>query len=277
LITTYLGGRIFKNLGQAFRWNAGIKFYFQGYKTGNSEITGEIDSQFRIWKDTAGVFADGGIFLVTPDFYTKCYYSNHFEWNNHFSDIKTVKIRGGIKIPTRKLELTAEYRILSDYIFWGRDTMPTQTSEIINLMEFKIFKHFKLWNLHSENIFLCQLTSNQEIIPLPMFSVYSSNYYQNTLFQVLFFQLGVDVRYNSSWYAPAYEPATGQFYIQRDRKVGDYVFMDAFFNSQLKRARIFIKWSHINQGLWGNNYFHTIGYPANPRNIKVGISWNFYD
>lgn len=276
-VTTYLGGQIFKNLGENFRWNAGAIFYFQGYRIGDSEITGGIDSQFRIWKDTAGIFADGGLYLVTPDFFTKCYYSNHFEWKNQFSAVKTVKIKGGIRIPTRKLELTAEYRLISDYIYWGRDSMPGQTSEAISLMEFKLFKHFKLWHFHSDNTALYQLTSNQNIIPLPMFSVYSSNYFQNTLFEVLFFQIGIDLRYNSSWYAPAYEPATQQFYIQRERQVGNYLFADAFVNLQLKRARMFFKMTHINQGLWGNNYFHTISYPAGPRTFRFGVSWNFYD
>ncbi|MCL2073454.1 MAG: putative porin [Marinilabiliaceae bacterium] len=276
-VSSFFGGQIFKNIGETFRWNAGIKIYFQGYKAGDSEITGGFDSQFRIWKDTAGVFTDGGIFLISPNFFTENYYSNHFEWHNNFSAVKTVKLRGGIRIPTRKLELTAEYRLISDYVYWGQQALPIQTSAIVSLMEFKLYKHFKLWNLHSKNTALYQLTSHSEIIPLPMFSIYNSSYFQNTLFKVLFFQLGLDIRYNTAWYAPAYEPAVSQFYIQRERKVGDYIFADAFLNLHLKRARAFFKMTHVNQGLWGNNYFHTIGYPANPRSFRFGISWNFYD
>jgi len=275
--TTYFGGQIFKNLGESFRWNVGAIIYFQGYRMGDSEITGGFDSQFRIWKDTAGIFADGGLYLVTPDFFTKNYYSNHFEWKNQFSAVKTVKVRGGIRIPTREFELTAEYRLISDYVYWGTDSMPNQTSEIINLMEFKLYKHFQLWHLHSKNTALYQLTGNQAIIPLPMFSIYSSNYFQNTLFKVLFFQLGIDLRYNTTWYAPAYEPATGQFYIQQERQVGDYLFADLFINFQLKRSRFFFKMTHINEGMFGNNYFHTIRYPAGPRTFRFGVSWNFYD
>jgi hypothetical protein len=46
---------------------------------------------------------------------------------------------------------------------------------------------------------------------------------------------------------------------------------------QLKRARMFIKMDHINQGMLNNNYFHTINYPVNPRGLRFGVSWNFYD
>ena len=276
-VSTYFGGQIFKNIGKTFRWNVGVQLYFQGYRAGDSEITGGIDSQFKIWKDTAGVFADGGMFLIKPNFFLENYYSNHFQWRENFSAVKTVKLRGGIRIPTRKLELTAEYRLISDYVYWGPEAMPLQTTVMVSLMELKLFKHFKLWNLHSKNTALYQLTSHQEIIPLPMFSIYNSTYYQNRLFKVLFFQIGFDLRYNSAWYAPAYEPVLSQFYIQREREVGDYIFADAFINLHLKRARAFFKMTHINQGMWGNNYFHTIGYPANPRSFRLGISWNFYD
>lgn len=275
--TTYIGGQIFKNLGENLKWNAGFKLYFQGYRTGDSEITGEINSRFRVRKDTAQVYGNGGIFLVSPDFLTNRYYSNHILWQNRFNPVKTVKARGGINIPTRRIELSGEIRLINDFIFWDQEALPTQSSAYIKLIELRLFKHFKLGNFHSRNTILYQISSNQEIIPLPEYSIYSSNYYQNTLFKVLFFQLGFDTRYTSAWYTPNYMPATGQFHLQEIRKIGDYPYVDVFLNMQLKRARIFIKMDHVNQGMLNNNYFHTIGYPVNPRGLRFGVSWNFYD
>ncbi|MDR2929166.1 MAG: putative porin [Cytophagaceae bacterium] len=277
LVTTYVGGQIFKNIGENFKWNAGAKFYFQGYRAGDSEITGALDTRFRIRKDTAGVFANGGMFLASPDFFTQRYFSNHFVWDNDFRAVKTLKVCGGITIPTRKLELTGEVRLINDFIYFDSEAMPAQTPEVLTVMELKLYKHFQVWHFHSRNTLLYQLTSNQEVFPLPMFSGYSSNYLQGVYSKVLFFQIGIDLRYNTEWHAPAYMVPTGQFYIQRERTVGNYLFADAFINLQLKRARLFFKMSHVNQGLWGNNYFHTIGYPANPRSFRMGVSWNFYD
>lgn len=275
--TTLIGGQIFKNEGKHFRWNAGMKLYFQGYRTGDSEITGDMLTRFRVRKDTAQLFANGGIYLVTPEFLARRYYSNHFMWNNRFNQVKTVKLRGGLEIPTRKLELSAEVRLINDYVFWNQEALPEQSSDYIKLIEVKLFKHFKLGNIHSRNTFLYQVSSNQEVIPLPDYAIYSSNYYQNTLFKVLFIQLGFDLRYTSKWFTPAYMPATGQFYLQQVRKIGDYPYVDLFLNMQLKRARMFIKMDHINQGMLNNNYFHTINYPVNPRGLRFGVSWNFYD
>ncbi|MGM0377560.1 MAG: putative porin, partial [Bacteroidota bacterium] len=72
-------------------------------------------------------------------------------------------------------------------------------------------------------------------------------------------------------------PATGQFFNQRERKTGDYPVVDPFVTFHLKRANIFVKYDHVNQGFPGNDYFHTIGYPVNPRGVRFGLSWNFYD
>lgn len=275
--TTYIGGEIFKNKGDNFRWNAGVKLYFQGYRSGDSELTGALNSQFRIRKDTASLFTDGGIFLVSPDFLTNRYWSNHITWQNHFDPVKTVKVKAGINIPTRKISLTGEIRLINDYIFWDNQALPDQTSEFIKLIELRLNKHFKLWNIHSCNSLIYQVTSKEEILPLPEFAVYSSNYYQNVLFKVLHFQLGFDARYNSKWYSPSYMPATGQFHLQQTRKTGDYPYVDVFLNMLLKRARIFIKMDHVNKGMLNNDYFYTVGYPANPRGIRFGVSWNFYD
>ncbi len=278
LITSFIGGQIFKNLGENFWWNAGVKFYFQGYRIGDTELTGNINSSFKITKkDTAGVFAEGGLYVVSPELFQNKYFSNHTKWDNNFISEKTLRIRGGIRIPTRRLELSAELRSITDHIYWNNEALPAQNSGFIQIIELSLNKHFIWAKVHSLNKLVYQLTSSPEVLPLPDFAAYSSNYYENRLFKVLTFQIGFDLRYHTKYYTPTYMPATGQFHTQNIRKIGNYPFVDLFLNFQLKRARIFIKLDHANQGFTGKDYFHTTGYPANPRTLKFGISWNFYN
>jgi hypothetical protein len=274
---TALGGQLFKNLGSSFFYDGGIRIWFQGHKAGDSQITGSLNSRFRIRQDTAGLFGQGGIFLTSPGFFTEQYYSNHYDWNKRFSPVKTIKIRGGVTIPTRQTELSVEVRLIDDHVFWNEQALPEQTNKLLNLVQFKLKTHLILGNIHSRNEVVYQITSHNQIIPVPETAIFTSNYYENTLFQVLFFQLGFDLRYHTKYYAPDYMPATGQFFIQRERKTGNYPVIDPFVNFHLKRANIFIKYDHLNQGIPNNNYFHTIGYPVNPRGIRFGLSWNFYD
>ncbi|MCG8582026.1 MAG: putative porin, partial [Bacteroidales bacterium] len=155
--------------------------------------------------------------------------------------------------------------------------LPAQTSTVVQVFNARLKKHFKLGRIHSVNDVIVQYTSHDEYIPVPKLALYNSTYYQNTLFQVLHFQIGFDARYNSQYYAPMYMPASGQFVNQRSQKVGNYPFVDVFANLQLKRARIYVKFDHVNEGYPNEPYYTSYQYPGNPRSLKFGVSWNFYD
>lgn len=275
--STHVGGQIFKNRGENFRWNAGARFFFQGYRSGDSELTGALNSSFRIAKDTAGIFAKGGLYLNSPTFLEERFVSNHFRWDERFNPVKTLRARGGIAIPTRNFEITLESRLINDYVYWNREALPVQADHYISVSELRLFKGFNLGNFHNHNTAFYQVSSHPAVKPLPEWALYSSLFYENKLFGVLTVQLGFDLRYTTLWYAPAYMPATGQFHLQNERKIGDYPFIDLFLNMQIERTRFFIKMDHVTMGYMGNNYFHAINYPANPRGLKFGLSWNFYD
>ncbi|MBN2164681.1 MAG: putative porin [Marinilabiliaceae bacterium] len=272
-----IGGQIFKNQGRNFWWNAGIKLYFQGYKLGDSQITGKLNTLFRVKNDTAGIYTSGGLYLNTPGLLLTKYYSNHIKWNYTLKDEKTLKLRGGISIPTRRFDVSAEIRLINDFIFWNQEALPDQASGVIQAYELKLRQHFKLWNLNSFNQVSYQVTSQKEVLPLPTLSLFSSNYYENVLFKVLRTQIGFDIKYHSAYYAPSYFPATGQFYIQNNIKVGDYPLADVFLNFHLKRARLGFKYEHINLGYPNNNYFIIPHYSSNPGRFKIYVSWNFFD
>src|SRR5690606_10854716 len=113
------------------------------------------------------------------------YYSNHFAWENSFDKVQTMRLRGGVKIPTQRLEVSVEGRFLNDYVFWNQEALPEQTSAFLSVFELQVSKHFSLGGFNSRNTLLYQVSSHQDIIPLPEWAVYSSNYYQNRLFKVL--------------------------------------------------------------------------------------------
>ena len=93
-------------------------------------------------------------------------------------------------------------------------------------------------------------------------------------------QLGADVRYFSKYYAPDYAPGIQQFHLQKadnQIEIGGYPIVNAYANLQLKRTRIFVMMSHVNAGMGNKNYFLVPHYPINPKVLKIGLSWNFYD
>jgi hypothetical protein len=278
LVTTSVGAQLFKNIGKNFRWKADGKLYLQGYKAGDIELKGDMDMQYPVFKDTAGIFAKGKMTLRSPEFLQENYYSNHFKWTNNFVREKLVNVEFGLNIPTRKFKLAWESKTYTDYFYWNYEAKPDQYSKVISSFQLSLIKDFKLGSLHSNNKLAYQYSSQQDIYPLPEFAGYSSNYFNFYLAKrVLQVQIGVDAKYHTAYYAPAYMPATGQFYLQDKQLVGNYPFLDLFMNLHLKRARIFVKLDHFNQSLNDRNYFLTIGYPYAPIRLKWGVSWNFYD
>jgi hypothetical protein len=119
-------------------------------------------------------------------------------------------------------------------------------------------------------------------MPLPMISIYESIYYENLLkfnrtHGKMLTQIGFDIYYNTKFYAPAYMPSLAQFYLQDEKQIGDYPFIDFFINIKIKRARIFFRVQHLNSDLIKREYFTVLHYPMNERSIKFGLSWSFYN
>jgi hypothetical protein len=90
-------------------------------------------------------------------------------------------------------------------------------------------------------------------------------------------QLALDLFYNTPYYGDAWMPATQQFYLQNNTKTGNYLYADVALNFKIKRARLFLKLSHFDNGLMGYDYFTVPHYPMQNRAFKFGVSWLFFD
>ena len=124
---------------------------------------------------------------------------------------------------------------------------------------------FQLGIFHLDNEVTYQKSSNQDVLPLPDLVLYHNFYLKFGLAKkVLQVELGTDVRYFTQYYAPDYAPAIGQFYLQNKE-------------TRLKRTRIFIAMYNLIQGQGEKSYFLAPHYPLNPRLLKFGLSWNFFD
>lgn len=103
-----------------------------------------------------------------------------------------------------------------------------------------------------------------------------SNLYLLGKIATLRFQLGVDCDYYTKYYAPGFQPALAAFTNQREMKIGNYPFCNAYLNMKLSKTRFYVMYSHFNQGLFGgSNYFSMPYYPLNPHRFQMGISIDF--
>jgi hypothetical protein len=169
--------------------------------------------------------------------------------------------------------------LLSNNIYYDTEGIVRQNTDPMSVMTASLRKDFIVWKFHLDHQALFQLSSNKDVIPLPMLALNLRYYLQfDVVKKVMQMQIGANGTYNTKWYAPAYNPVLGVFHNQDTREYGNCPYIDAFVNIQWKKASIFIKVVNLNMG-WPNksaDYFSAAGYIAPQRAIKFGITWPFW-
>jgi len=275
---TKLMSSIFRQTGENWNWKFSGAYVFEGYNQNDYQLDGNLTYQFGDTINRQALKITSQIKSTTPDFLMTEYHGNHQQWSLNFDKSNEVSLGLEYQIKKYGFKIGGQIDNISNYAYFGYDTIATQTSKSIQVATGYIQKDFKLGNFTLSQKVIGQKSSKEDILPLPDLSVYSNNYYSNTFFNgALDIQAGFSVYYNTSFYAPNYMPSTGQFFLQKEQKLGDYPKVDLYFNFRIKRTRIFVMYDHINARMGSQNYFSSLHYPINPGMLKFGLRWTFYD
>ena len=217
--------------------------------------------------------------LEEPEYYYQHYYSNHYKWDNEFGKISTTKIQGGFSVPRWRLGAKVGYALLSGNVYYDSTGVVRQNNNPMSVLSASLDKNFVLGPLHLDNRLLFQISSDQDIIPLPTLAVNARWYLQlNVKRNIMQMQLGAEAWYNTKYYSPGWNPAVGAFYNQKEEKYNNGPVIDAFVNIQWKRACIFVKVENVGKG-WPMDkadYFSAHHYIRTQTALKLGIYWPFY-
>ena len=260
-------------------WGVDAKYYPSGYRGGDLSVGANIT--LRAFINERPLILSGRFRqeLRSPGYWQENLFSNHYVWFNSFDKESETRFEVNFQVPSIALEVGVWQGVLNNTIYYGSDSRPCQHSGTVSLTSLYARKDFRFAGFHLDHRALVQITSNESVLPVPTLSAFLSYYYEFWVKRdVLRVQIGVDGRFNTSYYAPGYNPALSVFYNQREVKIGNYPYLDLFVSAKWKRMRILLKLQHLNQDLFGNGeYFQTALYPLNPRMFKLGISWSFYD
>ena len=271
----YFGAR--GSVKQYFQWEGFGKYYLAGYNRNDFSIGGKIKVSF--YPISQGIHITGKIDVSQqrPAFFYNNYYSNHYVWENDFDKTTNTSVQGKMTIPTYGMEAFFGYSLLNNNIYLDTLGNAVQNTESMSVMTAWLRKDFRLWKVHMENKILFQLSSKQEVVPLPKLALNLRYYLEfNLVKNVLSAQIGADATFNTDYYGQAYSPASGLFYNQRDEKIGGTPYIDVFVNLQWKRASIFVKWVNAGQDWPDSDYFSANRYVRPQTALKFGIFWPFY-
>ena len=281
-VYTYAGAE--GRLSRYFEWDALGQLDFAGHGAGDFFIRGKAKlSVFPFRRDSLSPISLTARFetdLKEPDFYEQHLYTNHYMWDNDFSKTSTTRFQASLDFPKWKVYASAGYALLANNIYYDSLGVIRQNPEAMSVLTAALRKDFHLGILRLENSALFQLSSKEDVLPLPKLALNLRWYLQFPIVSedVLKMQIGVDARYNTKWYAPGFNPVSGTFYNQKEQQYGETPYLDAFLNLQWKQACIFLKMENVGEG-WPtkkHDYFSAHRYIHPPRIFKFGITWPFY-
>jgi hypothetical protein len=275
-----LEGRVFSKPGPG----AGrLTWWLKGHYFFNGEHAGEYLTDARVNYRTGGRYTGQATIGVStayssPEFALTYYRSNNFWWYNSFERIASYRYEAGYVMPGLRLSIKMQALIQQNFVYLDSNCLPQQMKEALTIMSGVLRKDINLqhWNFNTSLVF--QSSSDPGVFPVPGLALEHSIFYSGFWFKgVMEVAIGADVYYFTSYYANAYMPALGLFYNQGETRIGNYPFADAFFNFKIKRARVFLRADHFASGFMGNRYYVAPHYPANDRQLRVGLSWKFFD
>lgn len=205
------------------------------------------------------------------------FYSSYYRWDISFGKQQTIMAALSYQRP--RLKATLQWVSLKNFLYWDNYSRPCQYLDpAIHVFSGFVNKTFVFGKFSIDNKAIVQYSTNSNILHLPLFAATQSYYITFSMFKkALGVQAGIDLWYNTAYYADAWNPATRQFFLQYHKKTGNYLFADVFLNLKIKRAVLFLKLDHANAGLMGYDYYSTPHYPFADRAFKFGINWLFHD
>lgn len=253
-----------------------LSYFLSGYNAGN--YSAFLNSSNYFFENKIFVHLGFEYAINKPDFIFNRYVSNNFDWENNFKNIGKLNTHLDIAIKKVDLNFGIDYTNIENLTYFDNYSIPRQFNQNLSITKYYLKKNFQLRHWHLDNRLIYQIVPESTVVRLPKFAIENSIYFETKLFKSnLDLLIGACLNYFSSYYGDAYMPATGQFYLQNEKKIGNYPFVDFFINCKIKVVRVFFKVDHLNNGLSGNNYYVAPNYPINGRAFKIGISWRFFD
>ncbi|MCK9414375.1 MAG: putative porin [Prolixibacteraceae bacterium] len=274
---TYIGGSAFRTDGRFWSWTVAGKSYIQGRNALDYDLSGSIEKPLRTKKDTSFIRIFANMTNRTPNYFLEHYYSNHYKWENAFDKTYTLRVGANLDKPGWRLKAAVNYSIINKFIFFNEKALPEQAKSEFSVASAMVNKDFKFGGLNIRNWVVLQHTTTDLYLALPEVSVRNSTYYEGMYAKVLHFQFGLDTRYETSYYADQYAPATGMFYRQTKDKIGDYAWIDAFINLKIKRTAFYLKYTNLATQYVKGGYFTSPSYPAPVSTLLFGLTWSFYN
>lgn len=214
------------------------------------------------------------------------YFGNHGEWSNSFRTVSSDYLAGSVNFWIRdifRIRPMLSITNVNRQVYWNEDKTPQQASGSAQLLSPGLFLYLRMGDkffLETEARYTLVTGTTREAADafrIPEIFANTSLYYTNELFERrLNLKAGIDIHYKSAYQALAYDPVMQQFHLQNWFTVPQYALVDAYVNTRVSWATIFLKMENLAQPENGG-YFTFPQYRGIGRTFTLGITWSFFD
>lgn len=274
---TYFYGKAQGMLKQYINWDAFARIYTSGYYLGDLEVAANLALSVYPIREGIHLKLHGETRLQEPGYYEQNLYFNHHNWNNNFEKTSKTKLEGSIEIPYTQTKLSVGYALIDNMIYYDSTSVVRQFKSPVHTLAASLEQNVRLWAFHFDHKIVYQMTSNDEVLPLPKLTANIRYYVQFPIVKnVLEVQVGANAVFYTKYFIQSYSPDLGVFYNQRTYEWGNNPYIDLFINAQWKTASIFVKYTDAFDGFLERGYFSAANYIRPSTAFKFGITWPFY-
>ena len=274
----FVGGE-YRNRTKNKIWDieAAAQIYLSGYNKG--DYNAEINLQKLVSKKTGSLEIGFQNVNRTPEYIFNPTSSFLITNRKDYNKENTAKFWGKYVNSKINLSLTAEYFVLSNYLYFDSFFTAKQEAALLNVLHIGVEKKMHLAkNINWYTSLHLQQTTANAPINMPTVLMNNRFVFEGTFYKNLFLATGVEVRYISNYKPNGYSPLIGQFFYQNNYTLANKPDINFFFNFRIKSFKGFLRVENLNTLLGSGQKKYNFSleqYPMQSLWMRFGVWWNF--
>ncbi|WP_160711872.1 putative porin [Chitinophaga solisilvae] len=211
-----------------------------------------------------------------PSYVYKYFNSNKTTWYNY--DLKKeniTQLQFAAENKKLKYNLAVNYWLYTNYTYFEDAYHSKQASGLFNLLQVILSKKINVASFAWYMDFAFQQVHGNGPVNVPALWTRHRFAFEKRLYTNLNLMTGIELKYNTSYFADDYSPLLGQFTYQNAYKVR-YNAPDiaAFAHFRIKSFSAFVRAENLNTFFATNNMVAPL-YPLNDFDFRLGLRWWF--
>lgn len=255
--------------------------------SGRLYFTGDNAGDYRAYVSLQRMLGDSGSLKIgfeninrSPSFLYRAESNFYLAAPRDFSKENTTHFFASFLVPRLNVQLTGDYFLIGNYLYFKDFYQPEQESSLFNLLRIGASKHFALTrhlNWYAEAAI--QQKAGAVELNLPFFYTRNRLAFEGLFFRNLNLATGLEVRYHSPYKADNYSPILGQFFYQDSTTISNRPDVAAFFHARIRSLKLYLRAENLNtisaEGKFNDHNFAAPGYPTPGFLLRFGIYWSF--